>query len=65
MGKHMAKVLKGLTEFSGVTLGELIEKIALHSVEPVEAQEGEACRSSWQGGPGREHRSRADLWNGL
>ena len=65
MGKHIAEVLKGLAEFSGVTLGEIIEKVVLHSVEPAETQEAEACRSSWQGGPNREHRSRADPWNGL
>jgi hypothetical protein len=45
MEKSMVKVLKGLAEFNGVTLGELLEKIVLHSFEPVEGQEGEACAS--------------------
>jgi hypothetical protein len=41
----MVKVLKGLAEFNGETLGELLEKIVLHSFEPVPGQEGEACAS--------------------
>jgi hypothetical protein len=45
MEKHMVKVLKGLAEFEGITLGELMEKVVLHSFEPVEGQEGEACAS--------------------
>jgi len=45
MEKHMVKVLKGLAEFNGETLGELLEKIVLHSFEPVKGQEGEACAS--------------------
>lgn len=45
MEKHLVKVLKGLAEFNGETLGELLEKIVLHSFEPVEGQEGEACAS--------------------
>jgi hypothetical protein len=45
MEKHMVKVLKGLAEFNGETLGELLEKIVMHSFEPVEGQEGEACAS--------------------
>jgi hypothetical protein len=43
--KSMVKVLKGLAEFNGETLGELIEKIVQHSFEPVPGQEGEACAS--------------------
>jgi hypothetical protein len=43
--KRLVKVLKGLAEFEGVTLGQLIEKIVLHSFEPVPGQEGEACAS--------------------
>jgi hypothetical protein len=45
MEKSMVKVLKGLAEFNGVTLGELLEKIVLHSFEPVKGQEGEASAS--------------------
>jgi len=43
--KHMVQVLKGLAEFNGETLGELLEKIVLHSFEPVPGEEGEACAS--------------------
>lgn len=45
MEKQMVKVLKGLAEFDGITLGQLLEKIVLHSFEPVPGQEGEmsAC----------------------
>lgn len=42
---HLVKVLKGLAEFNDETLGELLEKIVLHSFEPVEGQEGEASAS--------------------
>lgn len=41
MEKRMVKVLKGLAEFEGVTLGQLLEKIVLHSFVPLEGQEGE------------------------
>jgi hypothetical protein len=41
MEKCMVKVLKGLAEFEGITLGQLLEKIVLHSFEPLEGQEGE------------------------
>ena len=41
----MVKVLKGLAEFNGVTLGQLLEKIVLHSFEPVPGQEGEQSAS--------------------
>lgn len=41
MEKSMVKVLKGLAEFNGVSLGQLLEKIVLHSFEPLEGQEGE------------------------
>lgn len=44
MEKHMVKVLKGLAEFEGVTLGQLMEKIVLHSFAPVPGEEGE---QSW------------------
>ncbi|MEO6397961.1 MAG: hypothetical protein ABIP13_05800 [Tepidiformaceae bacterium] len=39
--KRMVKVLKGLAEFEGVTLGQLLEKIVLHSFEPMPGEEGE------------------------
>lgn len=39
------EVLKGLAEFNGETLGELLEKIVLHSFEPVPGDEGESCAS--------------------
>ena len=45
MEKHMVKVLKGLAEFNGETLGQLLEKIVMHSFEPVEGQEGEMSAS--------------------
>jgi hypothetical protein len=45
MEKRLVKVLKGLAEFNGVTLGELLEKIVLHSFEPVKGDEGESCAS--------------------
>ena len=45
MEKRMVKVLKGLAEFNGVSLRELLEKIVLHSFDPVEGEEGEACAS--------------------
>ena len=44
MEKSMVKVLKGLAEFQGVTLGQLLENIVLHSFEPVPGEEGE---QSW------------------
>jgi len=45
MERSMVKVLKGLAEFEGVTLGELLEKIVLHSFEPVVGHEGEMSAS--------------------
>lgn len=45
MEKRLVKVLKGLAEFEGVTLGQLLEKIVLHSFEPVPGQEGELAVS--------------------
>jgi hypothetical protein len=45
MEKRMVKVLKGLAEFEGITLGQLLEKIVLHSFQPVPGQEGEASAS--------------------
>jgi hypothetical protein len=45
MEKRLVKVLKGLAEFEGVTLGQLLEKIVLHSFEPVPGEEGELAAS--------------------
>ena len=45
MEKRLVKVLKGLAEFEGTTLGQLLEKIVLHSFEPVPGDEGESCAS--------------------
>jgi hypothetical protein len=45
MEKHIVQVLKGLAEFKGITLGELLEKIVLHSFDPVPGDEGESCAS--------------------
>lgn len=45
MDKNLVKVLKGLAEFNDETLGELLEKIVLHSFDPVPGDEGESCAS--------------------
>lgn len=45
MEKRMVKVLKGLAEFNGITLGQLLENIVLHSFEAVPGQEGEMAAS--------------------
>lgn len=45
MEKRMVQVLKGLAEFESITLAELLEKIVLHSFEPVPGDEGESCAS--------------------
>ncbi len=45
MEKRLVKVLKGLAEFEGVTLGQLLEKIVLHSFEPAAGHEGELAAS--------------------
>lgn len=41
----MVQVLKGLAEFQGVTLGQLLENIVIHSFEPIPGQEGEMAAS--------------------
>lgn len=45
----MVKVLKGLAEFEGLTFGQLLEKIVLHSFEPLPTDapgdEVESCAS--------------------
>jgi hypothetical protein len=45
MEVRLVKVLKGLAEFNDETLGELLEKIVMHSFEPVPGDEGESCAS--------------------
>lgn len=45
METSMVKVLKGLAEFEGVSLGQLLEKIVLHSFEPIAGEEGEMAAS--------------------
>ena len=39
MEKRMVQVLKGMAEFEGITLGQLLEGIVLHSFDPVEGKE--------------------------
>ena len=43
--KNLVKVLKGLADFNDETLGELLERIVLHSFDPVPGDEGESCAS--------------------
>jgi len=45
METRLVKVLKGLAEFNDESLGELLEKIVLHSFEPVLGDEGESSVS--------------------
>jgi hypothetical protein len=45
MERRMVKVLKGLAEYEDMTLGQLMEKIVLHSFEPIAGQEGEMAAS--------------------
>jgi hypothetical protein len=45
MEKRMVKVLKGLAEFNGVSLGNLLENIVLHSFSAVPGEEGEQAWS--------------------
>ena len=45
MEKRMVKVLKGVAEFNGVSLGQLLENIVLHTFDPVPGEEGEHCYS--------------------
>ena len=47
MEAKLVKVLKGLAEYSNLTLGQLMEKIVLHSFEPEPGQEGEWCASPY------------------
>lgn len=43
--KKLIKVMKGLADFNDETLGELLERIVMHSFEPTPGMEGEACAS--------------------
>lgn len=45
MESRLVKVLKGLAEYNDETLGDLLEKIVLHSFEPVPGDEGESSAS--------------------
>src|SRR5271170_6214667 len=45
MERSMVKVLKALAELEGLTLGQLLEKIVLHSFEPIPGQDGEMSAS--------------------
>jgi hypothetical protein len=46
MERNLVKVLKGLAEFENMSLGQLLEKIVLHSFEPVPGVEGEQAWSA-------------------
>lgn len=58
MEKRMVKVLKGLAEYNGESLGQLLEKIVAHSFAPYAGEEGE-----WSASPHskRELEVAADL----
>jgi hypothetical protein len=43
--RRLVKVLKGLAEFNDESLGQLLERIVLHSFEPVPGDEGESSAS--------------------
>ena len=43
MERKIVIVLEGLAEYRNMTLGELLEKIVLHSFEAVPGQEGECA----------------------
>lgn len=45
LDKNLVKVLKGLADFNDETLGELLEKIVMHSFDPIPGSEGESCAS--------------------
>jgi hypothetical protein len=45
MDKNLVKVLKGLADFNDEKLGELLEKIVLHSFDPIPGHEGESSAS--------------------
>jgi len=45
MERSLVKVLKALAEFEDLTLGQLLEKIVLHSFESAPGEEGELSAS--------------------
>jgi hypothetical protein len=47
MERKTVMVLEGLAEYRNMTLGELLEKIVLHSFEAVPGHEGEMCASPY------------------
>lgn len=49
MEKRMVQVLKGLAELNGVSLGQLLENIVIHSFEPMQGEEGEWSASPHSG----------------
>ena len=65
MERSMVKVLKGLAEFEGITLGQLLEKIVLHSFEPVPGDEGESCASPFGKRALADDPERSGIWIAL
>ena len=59
MERSMVKVLKALAEFEGLSMGQLLEKIVLHSFEPVHGHEGEMSASPTANGRSRQSRTSA------
>jgi hypothetical protein len=47
MERKTVMVLEALADHRNMTLGQLLEKIALHSFEAVPGQEGEMCASPY------------------
>jgi hypothetical protein len=47
MERKTLMVLEGLADYRNMTLGELLEKIVLHSFEAVPGHEGEMCASPY------------------
>src|SRR6476620_6075383 len=47
MERKIVVVLEGLAEQRNMTVGELLEKVVLHSFEAVPGQEGEMCASPY------------------
>jgi hypothetical protein len=45
MEKRLVQVLKGLAEFKNMSMGQLLEEIALHSFEAAPGKEGQFCAS--------------------
>jgi len=47
MERKTVRVLEALADYRNMTLGELLEKIVLHSFEAVPGHEGEMCASPY------------------